>query len=187
MPLLLGARLASEKIQLADFVQSQLWCKIMAMVKNHVTSCNSHVQNHGIYGLLPSVLWHCWLGIRKSIQPVKIEWWGQLLAWLSVWSEVQIVCIWSSWCHCHPQTPLSLTSFKSRLVLPFQLTQDVLEKRPLNRCSDQGCIWRGVKPPAKISDPPAAIKNARGSTLTPPRRPPHTNSPYFYVFYVPMH
>ena len=25
---------------------------------------------------LPSVLWHCWLGIRKSIRPVKIEWWS---------------------------------------------------------------------------------------------------------------
>ena len=25
---------------------------------------------------IPSVLWHCWLGTRKSIQPVKIEWWG---------------------------------------------------------------------------------------------------------------
>jgi len=23
--------------------------------------------------------------------------------WLSVCSEVQIVCIWSSWCHCHPK------------------------------------------------------------------------------------
>ena len=23
-----------------------------------------------------------------------------MLVWLSVWSEVQIVCIWSSWCHC---------------------------------------------------------------------------------------
>jgi len=26
--------------------------------------------------LLPSVLWHCWLGVRKSIWPVKIEWRG---------------------------------------------------------------------------------------------------------------
>jgi len=25
---------------------------------------------------LPLVLWHCWLGIRKSIWPVKIELWG---------------------------------------------------------------------------------------------------------------
>ena len=23
-----------------------------------------------------SVLWHCWLGIRESTRPVKIEWWG---------------------------------------------------------------------------------------------------------------
>ena len=37
----------------------------------------------------------------------------------------------------HPQTPLSLASFKSRLVLPFWywLTQVVLEKRLLNGCS----------------------------------------------------
>jgi len=35
-----------------------------------------------------------------------------------------------------PKTPSSLASFKSRLVLPFwyQLTQVVLEKRPLNEC-----------------------------------------------------
>ena len=26
----------------------------------------------------------------------------EVLAWLSVWSEVQMICIWSSWCHCHP-------------------------------------------------------------------------------------
>ena len=24
----------------------------------------------------PSVIWQYWLGIRKSIRPVKIEWWG---------------------------------------------------------------------------------------------------------------
>jgi len=22
--------------------------------------------------------------------------------WLSVWSKVQMICLWSSWCHCHP-------------------------------------------------------------------------------------
>ena len=36
---------------------------------------------------------------------------GGLLAWLSVWSEVQI-CIQPSWCHCHS---LSLASVKSSL------------------------------------------------------------------------
>ena len=38
-------------------------------------------------------------------------------------SKVQIVCIWSSWCHCHIQTPYALASFKSRLVLHFWYRQ----------------------------------------------------------------
>jgi len=61
--------------------------------------------------------------------------------WLSVWSEVQIVCIWSSWCHSHPKTPSSLAWFKFRLVLPFlyRFTQVVLEKRSLNGCSSCTC------------------------------------------------
>jgi len=25
-----------------------------------------------------------------------------VVAWLSVYSEVQMICTWSSWCHCHP-------------------------------------------------------------------------------------
>ena len=25
---------------------------------------------------LSSVLWHCWFGVRKSIRPVKMKWWG---------------------------------------------------------------------------------------------------------------
>jgi len=40
---------------------------------------------------------------------------GGVLAWLSVWSDVQ-TCTWPSWCHCHS---LSLAPVKSRLVLPF--------------------------------------------------------------------
>jgi len=55
-----------------------------------------------------------------------------VLAWLSVWSEVQ-TCIWPSWCHCHS---LSLASVKSRLVLLllYRLTRVVPDKRPLNVC-----------------------------------------------------
>jgi len=26
----------------------------------------------------------------------------EIVAWLSVWSEVQMICIWSNWCQCHP-------------------------------------------------------------------------------------
>jgi len=60
-----------------------------------------------------------------------------VLAWLSVWSEVQ-TCICPSWCYCHS---LSLAPMKSRLVLPFwyRLTQVVLEKRPLNGSSSSSC------------------------------------------------
>ena len=59
-----------------------------------------------------------------------------VLVCLSVWSEMQIVCIWSTWCYYYPKTPSSVTSFKSRLVLPvwYRLTQVVLEKRQLNGC-----------------------------------------------------
>ena len=84
-----------------------------------------------MYVCVPSVLWRCWLGGRKGIRPVK-KLSGEVLAWLSVWSEMQ-TCIWPSWCDCHS---LSLASVKSRLVLLFwyRLTQVVLEKGPLNVC-----------------------------------------------------
>jgi len=49
---------------------------------------------------------------RKSIRPVKKLSDG-VLVWLSVWSVVQMICIWSRWCHCHPSP---LASVKSRMV-----------------------------------------------------------------------
>ena len=69
---------------------------------------------------------------RKEGHPACRKLNGGVLAWLSVWSEVQ-TCIWPSWCHCHS---LSLASVKSRLVLPlwYRLTGVVLEKGSLNRC-----------------------------------------------------
>ena len=73
-----------------------------------------------MYSYVSTVLWRCWLSGRKGIRSVK-KLSGGVLAWLSVWSEVQ-TCIWTSRCHCHS---LSLASVKSRLVLPFwyQLTR----------------------------------------------------------------
>jgi len=52
----------------------------------------------------PSVLWRCWLGGRKGIRPVK-KLSGEVLAWLSVWSEVQ-TCMWPT-----QLMPLLLTVF----------------------------------------------------------------------------
>jgi len=95
---------------------------------------------------LPSVLWHCWLGSRKGIRPVK-KLSGGVLTWLFVWSDVQI-CIWSSWCHWHS---LSLAPLKSRLVLPFwyRLTWVFPDKESLNGCvcacaCMRACVHREV-------------------------------------------
>ena len=77
------------------------------------------------------MLWCCWLVGRKGIRPVKKLTAG-VLAWLSVWSEVQ-TCIWPSWCHCHS---LSVASVKYRLVLPLwhRPTWVVPDRGPLNWC-----------------------------------------------------
>ena len=78
-----------------------------------------------------SAFWHCWLGVSKSIQPVKTEWWG---VGVVICPEVETVCIWVQLMPLHPKNPSSLASLKSGLVLPFwyRLTQVVLEKMPLN-------------------------------------------------------
>ena len=60
---------------------------------------------------MSSVLWHCWLGGRKSIRPVKTRvmrcWRGYLFG-----VRCKMTCIWSSWCHCHP---IICASVKSRI------------------------------------------------------------------------
>jgi len=52
----------------------------------------------------------------------------EVLAWLFVWSGVQMICIWSSWCYCH-----FISCFiKIQIGIPFwcRLTHVVLKKRP---------------------------------------------------------
>jgi len=89
-----------------------------------------------IYIDLPLVLRCCWLGGRKGIQPVK-KLSGGVLAWLSVWSELQI-CISPSWCHCHSLSlaPVNPDRFyQNGLLFWCRFTQVVTEKRPLNEHS----------------------------------------------------
>ena len=59
-------------------------------------------------------------------------WWG--VVWLSVCSEVQIVCIWSSWCHSIPK-PHHLLPHLNPVYFYLSLTRVVLVKKPLNGCS----------------------------------------------------
>jgi len=58
----------------------------------------------------------------------------EVLEWLSVWREVQIICMWSSWCQCHP---IISCSSKTQNGLPFwyrltQVPRLSWKKRPLN-------------------------------------------------------
>jgi len=80
------------------------------------------------------VLLHCWLGGRKSTQPVKILS-DEVLVWLSVRSEVQVTCILStsSRCLCHSVISVSV-KVQNALSFWCRLTQVVLRKRPLNKC-----------------------------------------------------
>jgi len=63
---------------------------------------------------------------RQEELPARKKLSGGVLAWSSVWSVVQMICIWSSWCHCHPV--ISCFS-KIQKGLPFwcRLTRVVLE------------------------------------------------------------
>ena len=61
-----------------------------------------------------------------------------VLAWLSVRSVVQMICIWSSGCHCHPIISC-FSKIQNGLPFWYRLTQDVLEKRPLNVCVCMRC------------------------------------------------
>jgi len=71
--------------------------------------------------ILPSVLWHCRLRVKKSAQTVKIEWWG-VGDWCGYLSGAR--CRWFAYgpiqlMPLQSQTTSYLAAFKSRLVLSF--------------------------------------------------------------------
>jgi len=60
----------------------------------------------------PSLLWHCWLGVRKSIRPIKNWVMRCCLGYLSI-----VSCKWFAYGPADTTaTPSSLASLKSRLV-----------------------------------------------------------------------
>ena len=80
---------------------------------------------------LPLALWQCWLGVRKSIWPLK--------SWVMGYWRGYLSGVWCKWFAYGPAdataTPSSLASVKSRSVnLCCWLTKVVLENRPLNTC-----------------------------------------------------
>jgi len=57
----------------------------------------------------------------------------EVLVWLSLWSKVQLICIWSSCCHWS----IIISCFikiQNGSAVCYWLTEVVLEKRTLNRC-----------------------------------------------------
>ena len=79
--------------------------------------------------VLPSVLWHCWLVIRKSIRPVKIWVMRCWCGYLSV-ARCRLFAYGSADATAIPKPNNLLASFKSKLVLLFwyRLTQVVPKK-----------------------------------------------------------
>ena len=83
------------------------------------------------------MLWHCWLGIKQGIRPVKIERRG---VGVVICLERGADCL-----HMFQLMPLPSTSshasFKSRpaLLLWYQHTRVVQYKKPLNRLAAADC------------------------------------------------
>ena len=99
-------------------IQHDLAAPVLSWCTRSTTSpaqkCDRRIILHPL--TQPSVLWHCWLGVRKSTWPVKIEWWG---AGVVICLERCADClhIMVQLMLLHPKTSSSLASFKSRLVL----------------------------------------------------------------------
>jgi len=70
---------------------------------------------------------------RQEEHPTCRKLSDEVLAWISVCSQVQIICIWSSWCHCHPIISCFI-KITNGLTFLVPLNQTVLEKTALNVC-----------------------------------------------------
>ena len=98
------------------------------------------------------MLWHCWLGVRNSIRPVKNGvmrcWRGSAGSYANHSRHLSgVICIWSSWCHCHPiiSSFIKIQTGLTFLVLAYP---GCPEKRPLNGCLSDFVVlpeWVGCR------------------------------------------
>ena len=88
------------------------------------------------HSLLPSVHWYCWLGIRKSIRPVKKWLMGCWCGYLSA-ARCRLFAYGPADASAFPIPCHLLPHLNPDWVLPFWywLTQTVVEKRLWNGCS----------------------------------------------------
>jgi len=80
--------------------------------------------------IVPLVIWNCWLGVRKSIRSVKIEWWG-----------VGLVIYLEQGTDCLHNAPADATAIpKPHLLLPhLNLDCFYLSGNGLPGCPGSGC------------------------------------------------
>jgi len=74
---------------------------------------------------LPSLLWCCWMGIRKSIRPVNIEWWS-VVKGANDLHMIQLMLL--------PPHYLLLIKIQDGLTFLVPAYSSCPGKRPLNRC-----------------------------------------------------
>jgi len=86
-----------------------MWLHCLAAVMRRVAALSTNC----IFLPRLSVLWRCWLDGTKGIRPVKTE--CEALAWLSVRSEAQMICIVYGPANA-TATPPSLGPVKPRMV-----------------------------------------------------------------------
>jgi len=96
--------------------------------------------------LLPSVIRHCWLCQEEHLACKKLS--EEVLAWLSVWSEVQTICIWSCWCHFY-----SITSCFVKIQIGLTFLMSAYPDCPGKKGVKWVCVYLLLPPPRKIRNP----------------------------------
>jgi len=136
LKLILHAAKRIERQVVHAYVPFCIWfaCNIFLLHKcTYFISCCSWV-------VFPSVLWQCWLGIRKSIQPVKCWvigcWRGYLSGARCKWFAYSLADATAT-----PSSLALLNKVQIGLTSLCWLTQVVLEKKPLNGCLSVLQLW----------------------------------------------
>jgi len=97
------------------------------------STANLPLTRHGIITTTSNTNEHIQTGLPHSplLLLLLLQWWVVRYWHGYLSSEVQMICIWSSWCHCHPIISCS-SKIQNGLAVWCRLTAAVLEKRPLN-------------------------------------------------------
>jgi len=80
---------------------------------------------------------------------------GKVLAWLSVWSEVQMICIWSRRCHCCPIISFFIKT-QNGLTLLVPAYPDCQRKEPVKRVS---VLFKQQQSSGNFGSRPTKVKN----------------------------